>query len=108
MDVTEHVLKTEEPNDLFEGLKTSDPMQIETMAHKVSDAVMACLLKAEGKTQVGSRMVPTILGFGGRISRLNADKKREIGIGGPPCHKMNAYFLTLPKPPKAASKRPNR
>jgi hypothetical protein len=106
MDVTEHVLKTEEPNDLLEGLKTSDPMQIETMAHKVSDAVMACLLKAEGKTQVGPRMVPAILGYGGRISRLSAEKKSEIGIGigGPPSHKMNSFFVTLPKPPKAGSK----
>jgi len=34
MDVTERVLKMEEPNDLLEGLKTSDPMQIETMARK--------------------------------------------------------------------------
>ena len=80
-------------------------MQTETiMAQEVSDAVMGCLSKAEGKTQVGPRMVPTIPGCGGRISRLSADKKREIGIGGPPSHKMNSFFVALPEPPKAASK----
>jgi hypothetical protein len=105
MDVTEHVLKTEEPNDFLEGLsETSDPMQIETMAHKVSDAVMGCLLKAEGKKKDGPRMVPAILGCGGRISRLNPEKKMEVGIGGSASHKMDTFFVALPKPPKAASK----
>jgi hypothetical protein len=105
MDVTEHVLRTEEPNVILEGLKTSDPMQIETMARLASDAVMACLLKAEGKTKVGKRMTTTVVAYGGRIAKLSPEQKRNLGIGGSPSHQMNTFFVARPNAIKEASKK---
>jgi hypothetical protein len=67
---------------------------------------MGCLLKAEGKTKVGSRMMPAVLGFGGRVSRLHKDKRLEVGVGGPPSQKMNSFFVAVPEPPKVTVDEP--